>query len=61
MIKVYVTIWDSSCKIDEDDWNFVAFIALKSIEVSPTTTFKARKLTKEYKDGQDKLLDTYNE
>lgn len=39
-MKVEVTIWDSSCNCDEDDYNFIAFIASKFSENPPTNTSK---------------------
>lgn len=37
-MKVEITISDNSYSVDEDECNFIAFIASKSLEYRPTTT-----------------------
>lgn len=52
---------DNSYSVEEDDCNFISFMASKTFKKPSITISKARSFDEEDEDEYDELLGTYNE
>lgn len=61
MLKIKVTILDSSYGDDKNDCNFITIMALKFNEEPLTTTSKSRRFVEEDEDNKDEIMNIYND